>query len=192
MLYGLLYYTFIGIELLAGFLFAVYSVSMLFSYLKGAPYISTENKEIDDILKKAGLKTGQKFLELGCGDGRVVRSAVKNYSVKGKGIDINPTLIFLAKIRAKLQNVKNIEFSTENVYTTDMNTADVIYLFLLPQVIAKLKNQLISETKTNVLIISHGFKIDYLKNNLVKTLENKPFNTYFYKRPIDKSPGHSV
>jgi tRNA A58 N-methylase Trm61 len=50
----------------------------LFGEFLGAPYVPTSQKDIEEILKRAKLKKGQQFLELGSGDGRIIRAAVKN------------------------------------------------------------------------------------------------------------------
>jgi hypothetical protein len=67
----------------------IYLHSITFSLLRGAPYVPTKSGIIDEILKTANLQTGKKFLELGCGDGRVVCQAVKKYGLIGRGVDIS-------------------------------------------------------------------------------------------------------
>jgi len=147
----------------------------------GAPYVPTKNKELLQFLKEAGLKKGQVFLELGCGDGRVVRTAVKEYGVKGIGIDVNPTLILWAKMKTKFYKVPGVIFRRENVFNTDLKDADVIYLFLMPELVKKLLPKMKKELKKNTLIISHGFKVEGWEKSLFKTIPNKPFPTYYYR-----------
>src|SRR5690606_17589364 len=69
---------------------SIYTIFLIYSWLKGAPYVATENDELREMFEKAGLKEGMVFIELGCGDGRVTRKAVRSYKVKGIGVDINP------------------------------------------------------------------------------------------------------
>jgi len=42
----------------------------------GSPYVATRKKRIEEILKEVELKKGKLFIELGSGDGRIVRTAV--------------------------------------------------------------------------------------------------------------------
>lgn len=175
-----LYFLALFLELIFAISFAVYTISLLFSSIMGSPYVATKKKELYLILEEAHLKKNQIFLELGSGDGRVVRTAVKKYRVKGIGVDINPLLNFLAKNIARLQRLDNITFKTENIFKTNFNNADVIYIFLMPGLIKKLKYKLETQTKKKVLIISHGFKIIGWEKKLIKTIKNKPFPTYFY------------
>jgi len=148
----------------------------------GAPYVPTSKKNIHDILMKAGLKKGQSFLELGSGDGRIVREAVKKYGVTGTGIDINLLLIFLSRFLATHEHLKNIEFKRENIFKTDFSQAHVIYFFLMPELIKKIAVRFDKEVKKGTLIISHGFKIIGWENKLIDQIDTQPFSTFFYRR----------
>ena len=136
--------------------------------------------EVRHILKETKLKKGQVFYDLGCGDGRVVRTAVQEYGVKGVGVDINPLLIWVSLIKARLADLKNIHFRRENIFSSDLSDADVVYLFLMPELLAKLKKKLVSELKPKTIILSHGFKIEGWDNYLTRTVHHLPFPTYFY------------
>jgi hypothetical protein len=176
-----LYNMFLILELMVAASLAGYTVSMVFSHLMGSPFVTTRAKVLHDILKEAHLKKGMTFVELGSGDGRVVRTAVKHYQVKGIGIDINPSLTLYARVHAKLQKLSHIVFKTENIFKTDLSHADVVYLFLLPNLIEKLKIKFENELKDGVLVISHGFKIHGWEKMLEKDLPRNDFSTYFYR-----------
>lgn len=181
MLNIILYYFLLFLELFIAMAVCTYVITMFFSSLMGAPYVATRKKEILFFLKEAGLKKGKQFLEIGCGDGVVVRTAVKQYRVVGKGIDINPVLIFICRILSKLQHIKNIEFKVENVFKTDFSKADYIYIFLMPAMIKKVIPFIKKQAKKDTIIICHGFTAPGLEKNLFKKLEREPFPTYFYR-----------
>ncbi|NTU73819.1 methyltransferase domain-containing protein [Candidatus Roizmanbacteria bacterium] len=167
------------VELIVAFSLCIYAISHVFSSLMGSPYVPTKKKEIEEMLKTAKLKKGQKFLELGSGDGRVVRTAVKMFGVVGQGIDINPTLVWIARFKARLQKLKNITFKTQNIFSTSYKDADVIYLFLMPELIAKMRPKMETEIKPTTIIISHGFKVEGWTP--YQTIVHKPFPTYYYQ-----------
>lgn len=171
----------IFVELLFAFSACIYAVSALYSSFMGSAYVPTRNKDIEGILKVARLRKGQVFMDLGSGDGRVVKMAVKKYGVHGIGIDINPTLIFLANLRNKFEKIKHLEFQRKNIKDADFKKADVIYIFLMPNFIAQLTPLLRKNMKKKVLIISHGFKIIGWEKYTVKTIQSRPFPTYFYR-----------
>jgi len=159
----------------------LYIISLIFSWINGAPYVATSKKELDQILKSAKLKENDVFIELGCGDGRVLQKAAKDYGVTGWGIDINPILIWKANILKKIKKLDKISFTRGNVKTAGFKNADVLYIFLFPKLVNTLKNKILQDTKKGVLIIAHGFKIDFLTKMHVKTLQGRYFKTYFYR-----------
>lgn len=173
------------IALLFGFviplLICFFAIFTIISDIFGAPYVPTSGKIIDEILKEAKLKKGQIFIELGSGDGRVLRRAVKNFQVKGVGVDLNPLLIIYSKLITRFMNLDNIEFKVGDIYKEDLIKANVIFLFLLPRSVKKLREKILRECRKNTLIISHGFKIEGWDKCLIKTQIRKPFPTYFYR-----------
>ena len=181
MLAVILYFAAITIELLFAIAFSFITGSFIYSSLKGSPYVPTRQKEIDKILNNANLKTGQNFFELGCGDGRISRRAASQFKVRAVGIDINPCLIWYARLLAKISKTDKLRFIKQNILETDLSKADVVYLFLMPRLISRLVPKLNDELKKNTLVISHGFTIVEWKNKLIKKIEGKPFSTFFYK-----------
>ena len=55
------------------------------------PYVPTHEKVVAAMLKLAAVKEGETVYDLGCGDGRIVITAVKEFKAKkGLGVDFNP------------------------------------------------------------------------------------------------------
>lgn len=181
MLYPVIGLTLFIFILFYSFYLMLYMISLVYSMLMGSPYVKTKRATLEEILSNADLKPKQRFVDLGCGDGIVVRMAVKRYKVLGVGIDINPLLIYRAKIINQFQKNKSIKFYKQNIFKADIRNADVIYMFLLPKLLVKLKEKLLKESKKNALIISHGFEIEGWKKYEFKKLKNKPFSTYYYR-----------
>ncbi len=145
-----------------------------------APFVPTSNKDIDEILKKANFKKGKTLIELGSGDGRVVRRAVRKYGVFGIGIEIHPFLVFYSKLVSKITKIP-VEYRQEDFFKVNLSQADYIFLFLYPKAIKKLVNSSFKSCKKGTLIISHGFSIPGWEKEMVDTQERNSFNTYFYK-----------
>lgn len=169
-----------GVLIFFVFLILIYLFGDFIAHFLGAPFVPTSQKEVEEILKGANLKKGQEFLELGSGDGRVVITAVKKYGVKGVGVEIHPFLLFYSRLVTSIKKVKGVKFISENFFNTNLKKADVVFLFLFPKTLKKLKNKFLKEFKGGVLIISHGFRIEGFEKFLIKTQERKVYNTYFY------------
>lgn len=161
---------------------SVYGLSLIYSSIMGAPYVPTKKKLAPEILKEVKFKKNGLFVELGSGDGRIIRTAVKNYPIRGMAVDINSLLIIWSKFLSKLDGTKNkINFVVKNILAVDLTKADYIYLFLFPALIEKLVPKFNNELKRGTVIISHGFPVEKYKNKLIKKVERKTFPTYYYK-----------
>lgn len=177
----LILYSLAIISLLLFLIFmTAYSLLLIYSSFMGSPYVPTKQKEIELILRNVTLKRGGLFYELGCGDGRVVRAAVKKYNVKGIGIDINPLMVLYARLFSKIQNIP-CTFKRGDLLDLDYRIADYIYLFLMPGLIKKLVPIIKSQAKRKALIISHGFRLIGMEKFLIKHIPHTPFPTFIYR-----------
>lgn len=143
------------------------------------PFVPTSAKDLNPVLKRAKLKRGIQFVDLGCGDGRLVIEAVRTYTVKGVGIDINPLLIWFAKIRVYFLKLENAIFLRKDLYSYSLENADVVYLFLFPRMMDKMSAKIKKECKKGTLIISRGFELPGFKK--IDEIPTKTFETFFYK-----------
>lgn len=161
---------------------SVYGLSLILSSVMGAPYVPTKKKLALEILKEVKFKKNGLFVELGSGDARITRTAVKNYPIYGMAVDINGLLIIWSKILSKLDKTGlRINFINKNIFAVDLFEADYVYLFLFPALINKLIPKFNKELKKGAIIISHGFPIGKYKNKLIKKVDRRPFPTYYYK-----------
>lgn len=159
----------------------IYSVFCLLGDFLGAPYVPTNSKMVMEILEKAQFKKNQVFIELGSGDGRVVRAAAQKYQVKGVGVEIHPLLIFYSRFVSKLKGIGNVQFIQGNFFNMNLSAANVIFLFLLPKTLEKLKLKILKDCQKGTLIIAHGFKIKGWNSKLEYKINRPLFPTYFYR-----------
>lgn len=177
----IIYFAALIFELILAIFFCVYTFFLIYSSLKGSPFVPTKQKEVNRILDEIKLTKEDFLIELGCGDARFLMAAVKKYHLKGLGIDVNPVLIFYAGIISRIKKISNISFQLKNIFKQNLSQATIIYIFLMPDLIEKLKEKLNKELKKNSLVISHGFKIQDWDFRLIKSINVKPFPTYIYK-----------
>jgi SAM-dependent methyltransferase len=108
------------------------------------PYVPTHEKVVTAMLKLAGVKAGETVYDLGCGDGRIVITAVKDFKAKrGLGVDFNPVrlqdcLVSLAKtdftpektatinMTYAQKKLDGIKFNLDNKQTIDFKQGDVL------------------------------------------------------------------
>ena len=125
------------------------------------PYVPTTEAAVQEMLKLAGVKKSDVVYDLGCGDGRIVIAAAKNFGARGVGIDINPVRIAEAKENARTAGVeKLVRFEENDLFLADIHEATVVTLFLLPQINLKLRPKLLQDLKPGTRIVSNTFDMD--------------------------------
>jgi SAM-dependent methyltransferase len=122
------------------------------------PYVPTKQTVVDAMLKLAKVTSNDVVFDLGCGDGRIVITAAKDFGATGTGIDIDPARILEANENAKKANVADkVKFVEADLFKTDFSSASVVTLFLLPSINLKLRPQLLAQLKPGTRIVSHAF-----------------------------------
>lgn len=124
------------------------------------PYVPTPETVVEEMLKLAGVQDGDVVYDLGCGDGRIVIAAVKDFKAKkGVGVDIDPQRVKESKQNAKTAKVEGkVEFREGDVLKiTDVSEATVVTLYLFPEVNEKLAPMLKKTLKPGSRIVSHDF-----------------------------------
>ena len=86
---------------------------------------------ISTALKLADLKPGMVFVDLGCGDGRVVVKAAWMYGCKAVGVDLDKAQVEKARTLAKEHGVEQLtKFYWADVTNVSLNKVDVVYCYL--------------------------------------------------------------
>jgi len=124
------------------------------------PYVPTENTVVEAMLKLAGVRSTDVVYDLGCGDGRIVIMAAKDFGAHGVGVDINPVRIQESRENAKAHSVENlVRFEESDLFNVDLHNATVVTLYLLPDVNLRLRPKLLSDLKPGTRVVSHSFNM---------------------------------
>ncbi len=127
-----------------------------------APYVATKMDKIKSILKKAGVKKGKIFYELGSGDGRVVIEAAKLGAISN-GIEQSWIRVWYSRFLVYKLKLKNTFFFHGNIFARHYYPADIIYVYLLPKGVEKLEKKLKEELKKGAIIITQTYHFKKLK-----------------------------
>jgi len=128
---------------------------------QGALYVSTTRTRIAAFIEAVPMKKGQLLVDLGCGDGRVLRQAWQRYKVKAVGFEVN----LLAYLKAQVLSVglKEVEIRCQSFWSQNLAGADVIFCYLYPDVMRKLSTKLKRELKPGTLVVSCNFSVPGFK-----------------------------
>ncbi len=158
--------------LLAGLSFApVFAQEQEDESLPSPVYVPSPQEIVDEMLKLGKVTKDDVLFDLGCGDGRIVISAAK-LGARGVGVDINPERIKEANENAQAAGVTDrVKFINEDLFKTDISSATVVTLYLLPARLAKLRPKLWKELKVGTRIVAHDFDLDDWKPEETVDLE---------------------
>ncbi|KKR29787.1 MAG: hypothetical protein UT63_C0116G0003 [Candidatus Gottesmanbacteria bacterium GW2011_GWC2_39_8] len=154
--------------------------------ISAAPFVPTAKKDLERIINFSRIPKGGKLtlIELGCGTGRVLFEFARKFNnLNLIGIEMHPFLYFFTKIKAASLHLKskvNIKFS--NFYKSDLNSADIVYLYLLPRVMPKVRQKLEKDLKSGTKVISYAFPISGWDPKEISK-EEKCLPIYLYERP---------
>jgi hypothetical protein len=155
---------------------------------QGAMYTSTARVKIRTALEAVSMKPGELLVDIGCGDGRVLRAARKRYGASCLGFEINP--IAFAKAKLLTAGRKGIQVRCRNFWKADLGKANVVSCYLFPDVMRRLGEKLGKELGAGARVISFNFPIPGWKHQAVlraaSKLNNDPI--YIYRIP-DSLPG---
>lgn len=137
------------IFLLLATMFAVTAVS-------GAPWVPVRAYDVEQLLDDAKVGKGTSYLELGCGDGRLVRAAAQR-GASAVGYELNPVLFVVAWLRCLGLPKATIHFG--DLWKVNLSKADVVMAFLVPRTMLRLGVKAATEMKPSALLISYIFEI---------------------------------
>lgn len=148
-----------------------------------APWVPCWSKDLARIFKFARLKEGEIFYDLGCGNGKTVIYAAKNFKAKAVGLELALPLYFFCQWRQLFNYRYDVTFRWKNLFKEDLAAADVIYFFGLPHIIRKrLKDKLERELKSGTRVISYTFAIPGWQPTCVDKPTIKDLPIYVYNR----------
>ena len=121
-------------------------------------YVATPHEVVDRMLYEAKIRATDVVYDLGCGDGRMVISAAKQFGTRGVGVDLDPARIREARANAKAQGVEQlVTFRVGDMFETDLREATVVMMYLLPELNRRLKPKLFAELRPGARVVSHDF-----------------------------------
>jgi tRNA G37 N-methylase Trm5 len=123
---------------------------------KIVPYVPTPQEVVDRMLELAQVKAGDVVYDLGSGDGRIVVTAAKKYGVKAIGFEIDPQRIKESQENIKKAGVENlVEIRQQDIRTVDLSPANVLTMYLLPEVNLMIRPNIWKQMKAGSRVVSH-------------------------------------
>jgi uncharacterized protein (TIGR03000 family) len=144
-------------------------------------YVPTPAEVVDAMMKLGGVGKGDVVYDLGCGDGRLVVTAVAKFNAKrGVGVDLDPQRVKESVESARKAGVSaKVEFRQGDVMKVeDLEKATVVMLYLSDDLNEQLRPILQKALKPGARVVSHRFRMGGWKPDETKAVAGEDGNKY--------------
>ncbi len=149
-----------------------------------APYVASPLPVVRQMLLLAELKPDETLYDLGCGDGRAVIMAARDFGAKAVGVELREDLVKRTLSNVSELGLENtVKIFQSDIFDVNLKPADVIFLYLTTSANDKIRPKLEAELKKGTRIVSHDYEI----------LGWKPIKTdNFCENPRLGYPSHTI
>lgn len=145
------------------FHFLLYLVAILVSvtgiiHLKrGAVFLPTHRKAVEKMITLLEIKAGERAVDLGSGDGRIVIALARAGAVS-HGFEHNPLLVWWSRWRIREAGLSGKAFiHHENFWKADFSQFTVFTLFGINYIMKPLEDKIFSEAPSGARVVSYTF-----------------------------------
>ncbi|ADY00911.1 MAG: class I SAM-dependent methyltransferase [Vulcanisaeta sp.] len=150
------------------------------------PFVPTPEIVVRRMLQLANVKRDEVLYDLGCGDGRIVIMAAREFGAQAACIEIRKDLYEQTLRRVKDLGLEDkIRVIYGNFFEENISEADVVTMYLLTSVNERIKPKLERELRPSTRVVSHDFEVPGWKPLIVEDLyeEWRSHKIYLYKIP---------
>lgn len=126
-----------------------------------SPWWTVGARESRESLRLAKAAKKDTVYELGSGDARFLVIAAKEFGAKGVGIEIDPIRHLTAWLKVRFYNLSDrVTLKRGNFFDYNISDATVVFVYLVPRVLEKLKPKLFKELKKGTRVVSYKYKFE--------------------------------
>ncbi len=126
-----------------------------------SPWWRTNGARSRLICKFVNISKKDVIYDLGSGDSTLLITAAKKFGARAVGIEIDPLRYFISKLMVFINNVGyKVKIKRQNFFQSEIGDATVVFMYLIPKTLAKLKPKLLKELKPGTKIVTFVYKID--------------------------------
>jgi 16S rRNA A1518/A1519 N6-dimethyltransferase RsmA/KsgA/DIM1 with predicted DNA glycosylase/AP lyase activity len=141
-------------QLLAIILVLLFGFVLLF----GAPYVPTLKPQTEQALDLLNLKPGQTLLELGSGDGRVMRAAAAR-GLHVVGYELNPILVVVSLV-VTWKYRKQVRVVWGSIWRQEWPRAEGVFIFMIDRFMPRLNKRFeVYASGAPLRVVSFAYKI---------------------------------
>ncbi|MEK7082137.1 MAG: 50S ribosomal protein L11 methyltransferase [Patescibacteria group bacterium] len=132
----------------------------------GAPFVRSRKEKIARMIEFSEITAEDSVMDLGSGDGSLVIAASRAGAREAIGIETNPLLVWYSRWRLRQRRVSpdapmgaSGRIIRGNFYRMPLAGADVVFLYLVPRTMEKIREKMDRELKHGTRVVSNAFPI---------------------------------
>jgi cyclopropane fatty-acyl-phospholipid synthase-like methyltransferase len=154
-------------------------------------YVGTPYDVVSAMLRLARVRKEDTVCDLGCGDGRMVVLAAEKYGCRGIGYDIDPERVIAALKNVRKNRVGHlVKIVQQDLFTLDFSAANVLSLYLLPEINEKLLPKF-EKLKPGSRLVFHAYGLPEMEADkevrVISNEDNASHTLYLYTTPLKRA-----
>lgn len=122
------------------------------------PYAGSTERAVMTMLREAQVGPDDFVIDLGSGDGRIVRAAARHFGARGLGVEIEDRLVRRSVELAHAEGLADrVRFVRQDIFQTDISAATVVTMYLLPQLVNRIAPKLLTELRPGTRVVAHDY-----------------------------------
>ncbi len=155
----------------------VMMASILWTQSRGAPWVPTSFGKVQAMLALAEVGPNDVVYDLGCGDGRMLVAAARNFDARAVGIEIDPLRYLWCQVLITVLGLRGrVKIVFGDFFAQDLSAADVVTCYLTQSTNERLQDKFLQELRPSARLVSSDFTFPRLK--LIR--QNNPARIYLY------------
>ena len=147
--------------LLATLILFLYGFWSIIPVLAGLPWRPTETGRTRKAFELAKVQPGEVVYDLGCGDGRVLVMAVRDFQAEAVGVEISLLHCWLSRFNARANKVRDhVSIRQGDFYSADLHDADVVFAYMTSRQVGRLKPHLERQLRPDARVVTISFDMD--------------------------------
>jgi precorrin-6B methylase 2 len=125
--------------------------------IRGAIFFPATGHNVDIMMNMAKLHSGDRVVDLGSGDGRIVIACARE-GIRAEGYEINPILVLLSRRRIRQAGLKGLaKVYWKSFWRVDLSPFDTVFVYGIPYIMHGLQGKLLRELRPGAKVISNIF-----------------------------------
>lgn len=136
---------------------AAFIVATGIAMLSGAPFVPSNNVRVREMLRLAAIQPGERAVDLGSGDGRLVIAAARQGAL-AEGWEVGLFLWLWSRANISAQRLSGrATTKLGSFWSMPLHEVDIVFVYLLPQYMPRLEKKLRAEMRPGSRIVSNAF-----------------------------------